>query len=294
MLLKNTLAKGLENKFYLVVVIVTACSTMFFFTSKIWLSDDKPVNQAAFNQAIGGLSQTEIILRQWQYNDKNQLMEVLLEREHVGSDTIKPSLAFAAKESQTYDTYPVEIVYQNSDYIVVHIKEVPKKYKQVGLFVKEVRDKKMVANDLQAQNIGDVDVEQQADKEAKEIILVGDYRELVVNSSLKKKDTVDYLLDFVRLEQEQLMKQITAIKDKHIPLQDEIIEGIETEIQLLSSDMEYKTESEKQELLQQILKKNQAIEKAQEKQDEYRKQIEELEQKKSMLDGKIAKIKSGS
>lgn len=73
-------------------------------------------------------------------------MEVLLETRHTGSDSVKPTFAFAAKSSKL-ESYPVKIIYQKDNHFVLHISKVPEDYSVIGLFVKEIRDQKILESE---------------------------------------------------------------------------------------------------------------------------------------------------
>lgn len=290
--------RGYENKFYTVVIIFVFISFFIFFTSKWWMYDDNPIKQTPFYTEIGGLDQTKIILKKWEYNPEKELMEVMVEMKHDGSDTVKPTFAFAAKESKTLNVYPVDVMYQDENNTVIQIKNVPNDYKVVGLFVREKRDPKILESELQSQNLNKMGTLDQDGNEVKvtlpkpaEKIIVGDYRKIKINTTLEKKDKIDYQIEQINIEIKQLVKQIHLLEKEQIPLQDGIIKDIEKEIKVLESDMEYKTEGEKQDVRQQIVKKKDSIEKAKEKQNDYSKQANDLREKRLMLLAKVEKLK---
>lgn len=60
--------------------------------------DDSAIAQTPYNESINGLNQTTLILRSWEYNTKNQLMEVTIETVHTGTDAAEPTFTFEARE----------------------------------------------------------------------------------------------------------------------------------------------------------------------------------------------------
>lgn len=259
--------------------------------------DDNPLKQTPFFKEITGLDQTTLILNKWSYNPKTKLMEVMFETNHTGTDTVKPTFAFAAKASKSLESYPVKIVYEQDNQYVVHIQNVPEKYKVIGLFVKEIRDQKLLESEARDKLIAEKGSQTATDKldipKPKEKILVGDYRKISVNPSLKKQSNVDYQIAFVELEMKQIAKQIMTLEKDQLPLQDEIIKNIRGEIQQLESELVYKTEAEKQDVRRQIAQKETSIEKIKEKQQHYKERIQELQNKHEKLIEKIEIIRSG-
>lgn len=297
MLLKSKLNRGFENFFYRAFIIVITLGFLLFFTSKLWLYDDNPIKQTPFNRDIAGLEQTTLVLKKWHYNPDKLLMEVMLETKHTGADQVKPTFAFAAKASQTLEVYPVKIVYQQNNQYVLHISQVPEDYKVIGVFVKELRDPKILesaARDQLLAEKGSIDesIELELPK-PKEKIIVGDYREIQLDKTLDVKTESAYQVEFISLEIAQIDRQITTLETQQLPLQDEIISSIKNEITQLESELVYKTDDEKDGVQQQIAKKKVAIENVLEKQEQYEQRIEELQQKRVKLLEKIEKIHEG-
>ncbi|MEC1177257.1 hypothetical protein P9B03_02070 [Metasolibacillus meyeri] len=292
--MKSKLNRGFENFFYRAFIIVFAMSLLLFFTSKWWLYDDDPIKQTPFNRDIAGLDQTTLVLKKWHYNPDKLLMEVMLETKHTGADQVKPTFAFAAKASQTMDVYPIKIVYQQDNQFVLHIEQVPKDYKVIGVFVKELRDPKILesaARDQLLAEKGSIDksIELELPK-PKEKIVVGDYREIQLDKTLDIKSKLAYQVEFISLEILQLDRQIETLETQQLPLQDEIVASIKNEIVQLESEQVYKTDDEKQAVQQQIAKKKVAIENVREKQKQYEERIQALQQKREKLLEKIEKI----
>lgn len=63
--------------------------------------DDSAIAQTPYNESINGLNQTTLILRSWEYNTKNQLMEVTIETVHTGTDAAEPTFTFEAKGKES-------------------------------------------------------------------------------------------------------------------------------------------------------------------------------------------------
>ncbi|MFY2307159.1 hypothetical protein ACOSZE_06830 [Lysinibacillus fusiformis] len=295
--MKLKINKGRENKFYVSLMAFVIISFLIIFTSKLWMYDDNPIKQTPFNKDILGLEQTTLILKKWHYNPEKGFMEVFLETRHTGSDNVRPTFAFAAKASKTLESYPVKIIYQKDNQYVLHISEVPQNYTVIGLFVKEIRDQKILeseARDKLFAEKGAVDPSATLDlPQPKEKIIVGDYRKISADKTLKEMAQVVYEEEFIALEIEQIVKKINTLEKKQIPLQDDIIASIQNEMKQLESELVYKTEDEKQEVRLQLVKKKTAIENVNEKKEEYKNRLLEMQNKKKKLQEKIEMIRSG-
>lgn len=295
--MKLKINKGRENKFYVSLMAFVIISFLIIFTSKLWMYDDNPIKQTPFNKDILGLEQTTLILKKWHYNPEKGFMEVFLETRHTGSDNVRPTFAFAAKASKTLESYPVKIIYQKDNQFVLHISEVPQNYTVIGLFVKEIRDQKILeseARDKLFAEKGAVDPSSTLDlPQPKEKIIVGDYRKISADKTLKEMAQVVYEEEFIALEIEQIVKKINTLEKEQIPLQDDIIASIQNEMKQLESELVYKTEDEKQEVRLQLVKKKTAIENVNEKKEEYKNRLLEMQNKKKKLQEKIEMIRSG-
>src|SRR5699024_6330077 len=186
---KNKLNRGRENKLYISLLLIAGLAFGVFFTSKTWMYDDSVIAQTSFNESIGGLSQTTLTLRDWEYNPKNELMEVTLERHHTGTDAVEPTFSFYAKEQNDSQKYNAELVYQSDNNMVVQIEDVPESFQVIGLFVTEHRDqnilkqayKKQLENKGDETTVTDQDINESDLPEPEQVIVVGDYRKIDFN-----------------------------------------------------------------------------------------------------------------
>ncbi|MBS4203657.1 hypothetical protein [Lederbergia citrea] len=298
--MKIKMKRGLENKVYTIMLLVICICFITFFTSKFWMYDDHSIMQSPFHTEINGLEQTILRLNKWEYNPRKELMEVSITTKHTGSDLVKPTFSFAAKEKESLIDYPVKVVYADDANIIVHIKKVPKNYRIFGLFVKEKRDQAIVENEMKAilmESSGtlDQDDDEIAYKEPKpkKLVIIGDYRKIKTNKNLKTKEPIDYQKELINREIKQVEKKLSALEEKQMPLQQKLISSIEKEIKALEIDMEYQTEEEKQESMTRITSKKEAIENAKKDQEEHQQDVEKLKEKREKLYGKLESLRPG-
>lgn len=134
---KIKLTKNRKSASYLVITLVGMIVFVFLITSKITLWDDTPILQTPFNEKVEGLSDNAVVLKEWEYNPKKELMEVIIKansKDGVASD----NLMFFAKEKQNpMKRIPVEVVAQYDDMYVLHINKIPTDYQVVGIVITE-------------------------------------------------------------------------------------------------------------------------------------------------------------
>ncbi|WP_200411860.1 MULTISPECIES: hypothetical protein [Virgibacillus] len=285
--MKNKLNRGRENKLYISLLIVAGLAFGVFFTSKTWMYDDSAVAQTPFGESIGGLSQTTLILRDWEYNPTNELMEVTLERVQSGTDAVEPTFTFYAKEQNASQKYNAELVYQSDNNMVVQIEDVPESFEVIGLFVTEHRDqnilkqehKKQLQNKGDEVTITDQDIKETALPEPEEVIVVGDYRKIDLNQSLVTKTDKGYKKENIIADMKRYKQEITTIIEEDIPFQENLITTLTQEKDDLKQDMEFETKEEQTDTEREIEQKEKAIKNAQDEIETLKKKVEEFKEK---------------
>ena len=298
--MKSSIQKGTENKIYIITLVVTTILLVVFFTSKLWMYDDAPIMQTPFNAEITGLDQTTLKLNKWEYNSESELMEVTLETHHTGDDVIKPTFTFEAMERDSGEEYPIKVVYEDDTNIVLQLENVTEKYRIIGLFVFEHRDKKIVESELkeslsetegsfdqEGDEISDIDL---SSVKPAEKIIVGDYRKIKLNSDLGTKDDVNYQSENIERDIKVVEEDIDSILTEKIPLQYELIESLEDEVEVSENDLEYQTDEEQEESKVQISSKEDAIKQAKEEIEEMKLAVEKLIQKREKLEEKLESV----
>ncbi|WP_180991517.1 hypothetical protein [Mammaliicoccus sciuri] len=249
--------------------------------------DDSAIAQTPYNESINGLNQTTLILRSWEYNPKNQLMEVTIETVHTGTDAAEPTFTFEAKGKESKETYPAKKVYESDNVMIIHIEHVPTEYRVIGLFVTEHRDDKILKQEYKRQLKNDSDVATtETDKvemsdlpKAEDVIIVGDYREIEVNKNLVAKSDKEYQREAIVTDMERIKQEISTIIDENIPFQEELIAALTKEKTSLKNEMEFETKEEQSETEKEIEHKDNAISSAEEETEQYKSKVKELKKK---------------
>ncbi|GAB3043991.1 hypothetical protein [Virgibacillus ainsalahensis] len=285
--MKTKLNRGRENKTYISLLLVVGLAFGVFFTSKTWMYDDSAIAQTSFNESIGGLSQTTLTLRDWEYNPTNKLMEVTLERNHTGTDAVEPTFSFYAKEQNESQKYNADLVYQSDNNMVVQIEDVPESFQVIGLFVNEHRDqnilkqeyKKQLQNKDSETTVTDQDIKESDLPEPEEVIIVGDYRKIDINQALVTKTDEGYKKENIIADMERTKQEITTIIKEDIPFQEDLIETLKQEKELLNQDMAFETKEEKADTKREIEQKDKAIDDAKNEIQKLKKKVTELRDK---------------
>ncbi|GGJ75376.1 hypothetical protein GCM10007111_41170 [Virgibacillus kapii] len=287
-----------ENKVYIGIIVTLGVLLGVFLTSKSWMYDDSVIAQTPYNKSINGLNQTTLILRNWEYNPKNQLMEVTIETVHTGTDAAEPTFTFEAKGKESNEIYPAKKVYESDNVMVIHIEHVPTEYRVIGLFVTEHRDDKILKQEYKRQLKNDSDVATtETDKTKKsdlpnpeDVIIVGDYREIEVNKNLVAKSDKAYQKEAIMEDMKRIKQEIAVIIDENIPFQQELIATLTKEKTSLKNEMEFETKEEQTETGKEIDKKENAISSAEEEIEAYKSKVKELKEKYDNREEKLDKL----
>lgn len=293
--MKSKFGSGRENKVYIVMIITLSILFGVFFTSKSWMYDDSAIAQTAYNESINGLNQSTLILRNWEYNPNNQLMEVTIETVHTGTDAVEPTFTFVGKGKETKETYPAKKVYESDNIMVVQIENVPTEYHVIGLFVTEHRDEKILKQEYKRQLMNDSDVATTALDEIKEsdlpkpedVIIVGDYREIKVNKKLVTKSNKAYQKETIIADMNRIKQEISVIIDENIPFQEELMATLTKEKIALQGEMEFETKEEQDETNKEIEQKENAVLLAREQIEQHKAKVKELREKYKYREEKL-------
>ena len=295
---KSKFNRRRENKVYIGIIVTLGVLLGVFLTSKSWMYDDSAIAQTPYNKSVNGLNQTTLALRSWEYNPKNQLMEVTIETVHTGTDAAEPTFTFEAKGKESKETYPAKKVYESDNVMVIHIEHVPTEYRVIGLFVTEHRDDKILKQEYKRQLENDSDVATtETDKIEKsdlpkpeDVIIVGDYREIEVNKNLVAKSDKAYQREVIATDMERIKQEISTIIDENIPFQQELIATLTKEKTSLKNEMEFETKEEQTETEKEIDKKENAISSAEEEIEACKSKVKELKEKYDNREEKLDKL----
>jgi len=291
--LKTSLNTEKENKFIIVFLVIVTTLLVIFFTSKLWMYDDNPIRQTTLNEKIESLEQTELTLLNWYYNEKENFMEVIIDKKNVGEDSLIPSISFEAREIELDENIPVDVIYETDNIFVVHLKKIPEKYKFIDLMVTETRDEEVVRVEkeeeegvgLESETVEEIDL-----IDSNFVVLTGDYREIEIDNGLEIKSGKDYEITSIEHEIQRTKDKVESIIKERIPLENRFIIEEESKIKEAEEELEYLSGDEKLELEQTISGYEQKINSAIENKEELEEEVKGLEDKVLGMEKKLSKM----
>lgn len=129
-----------QNKNFGNVLLFTviAAGYLFFLTSRIWLSDaGELIGPTPFYEKQI-LEKYSVYLTKWDYAEKQDEMEIVVEVET--NDLLAVGLKCKVLE-RTFGELDAEVVLGDTDYMVIRIQNVPKKWKEISLHLEDENKK---------------------------------------------------------------------------------------------------------------------------------------------------------
>lgn len=230
---KKNLKTNVTN-FYLFLAVFFVAGFGFFGTSKLFMAEDVPVNHTELNVEYDLRENGKFTLKDWTYDEEQNLMEVTVLTN--GIQSYATSLDFiSVPKKNVNNELPIEVVYNEDDIYVLHIKEVPKNFEQVALRfnTEEKIDSTIFEN------------EETTEKEEEENIISTVYADerVIKKEEIENKNFTSYALeitDGLIEETEEERKNI----DKKIETINAVNEEILKEIERLKSELLYQTVDE--------------------------------------------------
>src|SRR5690606_34044544 len=202
-------------------------------------------------------------INDWTYDEKQNLMEVTLVTN--GMQDYLTQLDFTAVSREKLSKkVPTEIVYNESDIYVIHIKEVPKDFNQMALRLnKDEKDFEKLFNEE----------EQVKEPEENQVISTIYTDERVVKAKrIEDKNYTEYALEISEELIAIVQKEIEKLEG-NIIVTEEIIAEIQQEIERLQTDLLYQTVEEQVETNKEVF--------------DLQKDIEDYEKEKQVLNEDI-------
>lgn len=274
----NQLKSHRENKIMISIIAIAMLLLAILFTSKIWMYDDDPIQQTPFHQGIKQLDQTEVTLTKWVFNKEKNFMEVVLQKKHVGSDLIKPTFKYVSQGVEKDQVISTKVIYENDNLVVLQLSNLPEKLKHVLVAIDEYRDEEIVQSET-----GVAPNKQQPSR----YLIRGDYREIKIDNQLKISNKNVYEKETIQFDIEALEGQVADILEQQMPLKDREMIEAEKDIKALEKELPFVTGDDKKELDQQILRKQQAIQKIILDKEDMNNTIVQLREKIEKLQSKI-------
>lgn len=262
---KKNLKLNVSN-LYILAAFLFILGFGFFGTSKLFMAEDVPVNQSPLHTEMDLRANGKFTINDWTYDEKQNLMEVTLVTN--GMQDYLTQLDFTAVSREKLSKkLPTEIVYNESDIYVIHIKEVPKDFNQMALRLnKDEKDFEKLFNEE----------EQVKEPEENQVISTIYTDERVVKAKrIEDKNYIEYALEISEELIAAVQKEIEKLEG-NIIVTEEIIAEIQQEIDRLQTDLLYQTVEEQVETNNEVF--------------DLQKDIEDYEKEKQVLNEDIQNL----
>lgn len=262
---KKNLKINVSN-LYILAAFIFILGFGFFGTSKLFMAEDVPINQSPLRTEMDLRANGKFSINDWTYDEEQNLMEVTLVTNGIQDYMTKLDFTAVSRERLSKEL-PTEIVYNESDIYVIHIKEVPKDFNQMALRLnKDEKDFEELF----------VEGEKAEEPEENQVISTIYTDERVVKKErLQDKNYTDYALDITEGLIADAQKDSEKLEGK-IVVTDEIIDEIQREIERLQTDLLYQTVEEQVETNNKVF--------------DLQKDIEDYEEEKNVLNEDIKNI----
>ena len=194
---------------FLAVIVV---GYFVFFTSKLWLPNSATLKSATPYYQKLVYETYDIYLTQWRYDEKANRMQVIIELEN--KEVLDQKLDFEAVE-RSGETLKIKVMYQDSEFVLLHIEEVPKAWKEISFRVgKESKAARFYTdvNEIERAKVPVKVTENDCKKERLQAQITYDD----VQIAEKEKKIKAY-----EVENEKLEKRITSLKEATYPSEEE-------------------------------------------------------------------------
>ena len=228
---KKNLKLNMSN-LYITLAFLFILGFGFFGTSKLFLAEDIPVNQTALNEEFDLKANGKFTVKEWTYDKEEKMMEVTLITNGIEDYLTMLDFTAVSRENLSAEL-PTEIIYDESDIYIIHIKEVPKDFNQIAL--------RFNKNDKNYDALFD---EGDSEKEQDNVIstIYTDQR-MVKEESIPDRNFTEYAQEITGELITEAERDIEKSEDKS-RMKDDVIADIRKEIEQLQADLLYQTVDE--------------------------------------------------
>ncbi|WP_160112554.1 hypothetical protein [Salicibibacter kimchii] len=222
----------------LVITLAFVVTGMFLMLSRtLFGAPPGDIQHTEIGESIPMQGNGEVVIEDWAYNPNDQHMIATL---HVDRSSVdrNTEITFAAQDrSNAREELPVTILYEDRDYVVVHIDAVQPSFDVIGMDIQEQETDDVVGHD-----------ESSNDSTPAELARVyADHRMVEVDESLTAEDENTYDQRVLNLEYDRLGDDQQA-HQQVIENMNERIEELEQELVDIEADILYSTDDEEVEL----------------------------------------------
>ncbi|MGE6370747.1 hypothetical protein ACQKDB_16585 [Planococcus kocurii] len=228
---KKNLKLNMSN-LYIGVAFLFILGFGFFGTSKLFMAEDIPINQTELNEEFDLRANGKFTVQDWAYDREQHMMEVTLVTNGIEDYMTQLDFTAVSREKLSAEL-PTEIVYDESDIYIIHIKDVPKEFNQIALRFNKGE-----------KSYDELFAEGEPDEEENSVIstIYTDQR-VVKEESIPDRNFTEYALEINDELIGEAERDIEELEEKSRMMDDVIVE-IRTEIEQLQSNLLYQTVDE--------------------------------------------------
>lgn len=260
---------------YIIITLFFVAGFIFFSSSKMFLAEDIPENQTELNKEFDLRSNGAFEISNWLYDSETEKMEVILVTN--GMKDYKSQLNFSSVSREDLGTeLPIEVVYQDNEIYIIHIKNVKKGFTQIALRLhkseKEIED---LFNDKKTE----------VSKKDGLISTIYTDERLVDRSSILDKDKEEYIKEITQ----KMITESLSLKEKeeeNIVTYESLLDNLAIEIEELEDELLYQTLDEQVDTNNQIHRLENEVSNYEKEIEESRINIENLQLKVNRLEQK--------
>ena len=236
------------SNLYITLAFLFVLGFGFFGTSKLFMAEDIPINQTDLNEEFDLRANGTFTVKEWTYDKEQQLMEVTLLTNGIEDYLTRLDFTAVSREKLSAEL-PTEIVYDESDIYIVHIKDVPKNFNQLALRFNKGE-----------KSYDDLFAEGESDEDKNKVISTIYTDQRVVNEeAIPDRNFTEYALEITDELITEAERDIKEMEDESRMI-DNVIAEIRTEIEQLQADLLYQTVDEQVETNNEVFQLEKSIE----------------------------------
>ncbi|MBT2583126.1 hypothetical protein [Planococcus sp. ISL-109] len=244
---KKNLKLNMSN-LYITLAFLFILGFGFFGTSKLFMAEDIPVHQTELNKEFDLKANGKFTVKEWTYDKEEKMMEIMLITNGIEDYLTMLDFTAVSRENLSAEL-PTEIIYDESDIYIIHIKEVPKDFNQIALrFNKSDKsyDKFFAEGEME-------------EEQDNVISTIYTDQRMVKEESIPDRNFTEYALEITGELIGEAEREIQELKEKS-RMTDDIIGEIREEIEQLQVDLLYQTIDEQVETNNDVFQLQKSIE----------------------------------
>lgn len=287
---KGKAMRKASGKNYQTFIIVFVILFAVFMTSKLWMPDTSALDNTPCGTRAATSDNIDAGLHSWEYNPDKNYMEAVFnieEQQYVYSESLKYTLELYSDNSQK-TLLNCSVAYSDEDTLIVRMKDLPKGWKVLSLWISDNSDDVVKKADGQTSSAAPI-----FNLSSSKANFRCDRRAVQMNTALSPKSEKDYAITSVL---NLIAEKKQQIKTDQQGIQQNIstIGTLNQDIEKIQNEQSYETASEVAQSTTVIQDKENQIATLKKKNTDYQTDIGDCENKNQKLKLKLSDIRSGT